>query len=412
MKIESIPSESMISDSMPAPQEDSEDTFDQDRALIRSALNSFACPIPDVFWKKYLEFQRTKNFRFLVQINALALLAYLFFGIADSYVVPDVGELSLKIRFITCLVFSYVLFLVFKYCHRIEWLDLYLPFCGVLGTGLWFFLIAQSNHPNAQFYVYASVIFIVMANLGVQVRFLPSLFPTLLTIICTCYGVHVVSKDHTSLLFIFNFSYFPLVIFSLYISWNSTFKNRQSFLNAMLDESNRKALDQMAHTDVLTSLHNRRYFELLAEQHLVRSKEQHFPVYLLMLDIDHFKRINDNYGHDVGDEVLKFISNIIKRNIRQSDILARFGGEEFVILLSNIDIAQAEILTQHICDDIAQEPFSVNHYVQLQITCSIGFAKFLPHCHTLMSLIKASDLAMYIAKQQGRNRVVMHHNLT
>lgn len=411
MKIETITSESMLSESMIALQEDTKDTLGQDRALFRSALNSFACPIPEAFWQKYLEFQRTKNFRFLVQINALALIAYLFFGIADYYVVPDIGELSLKIRFMTCLVFGYILFLVFKYCHRIEWLDLYLPFCGALGTALWFMLIAQSNHPNAQFYVYASVIFIVMANLGVQVRFLPSLIPTLLTIICTCYGVHVVAKDHPSLLFIFNFSYFPLVIFSLYISWNSTYKNRQAFLNTMLDENNRKALDQMAHTDLLTSLHNRRYFELLAEQHLVRSKEQHFPMYLLMLDIDHFKRINDNYGHDIGDEVLKFIANIIKRNIRQSDIVARFGGEEFVILLSNLDLAQAEIVAKRICEDIAHEPFNVNQQVQLQVTCSIGFARFLPHCHTLMSLIKASDLAMYIAKQQGRNRVVMHHNL-
>lgn len=396
----------------PMSNQESRDSIDQDRALIRASLSAFGCPIPSPFWSKYLEYQRSENFRFLVHINVLALLAYLFFGIADYFVVADIGEISLKFRFFSFLAFSYALFLVFKFCQRIEWLDLYLPYCTILVTIIWFVILSQSTHPNVETFIYASVIFIMIANLGVQVRFLPSLIPSLLIILSTCYGVYTTSLNHHQQIFVFSFAYFPIVILSLYISWKATLKNRQFFLNAMLDESNRQALDQMAHTDVLTSLHNRRYFELLAEQQLTRSKSEHFPVFLLMLDIDHFKRINDNYGHDVGDEVLKFIARIAKQNIRQSDILARFGGEEFVILLSNMDMKQAEVVANRICDDIAKQPFSVNDYVQLRVTCSIGFARFLPHCHTLMSLIKSSDLAMYIAKQQGRNRVVMHHHLT
>ena len=393
-------------------QQDHLDSIDQDKSLIYDALNSFLCLIPPKFWSKYLEYQKHKHFKFLIHINSLALLAYLFFGVADYFVLPDIGELSLKIRLVSVLFFSYLLLLVFRLCKRIDWLDLYLPYCTIFATIIWFSLLHQSNNPNALTFQYASVIFIVLANLGVQVRFLPSIIPSFIIAFCTCTGVYIISNETGNDLFIFSFAYFPIVVFSLYISWNSTYKNRQFFLNSLLDEYNRQALDKMAYTDVLTSLHNRRYFELLAEQHLNQSKADHSPAFLLLLDIDHFKKINDSYGHDIGDEVLKFIGQITKQNIRQSDILARFGGEEFIILLPNTDMKQAEKIADRICYDISQHPFYINENVQFSVTSSIGYARFLPHCHSLRSLIKCADLALYVAKQQGRNRVVMHHNPT
>lgn len=407
MKHESFPEQFI-----PISRTELHDSIDREREAIHQSLQTFLCTIPTKFWKKYLEYQKNKHYKFLIHINSIALLAYLFFGVADYFVLPDIGLLSLKIRLISVVFFGAVLYLVFRYCKRIEWLDLYLPYCTIVATVIWFALLSQSQNPNALTFQYASVIFIVLANLGVQVRFLPSVLPSIIIAFVTCAGVYIVSGHNSNDLFIFSFAYFPIAMFSLYISWNSTYKNRQFFLNAMLDESNRQALDKMAHTDELTSLHNRRYFEVLAEQLLNRSKTQHFPVFLLLLDIDHFKKINDGYGHDVGDDVLKFIGEITKQNIRQSDLLARFGGEEFIILLPNTDLKQAEMIADRICYDISQNPFHVDEMTQLKVTSSIGFARYLPHCHSLRSLIKCADLALYVAKQQGRNRVVMHHNPT
>ena len=259
---------------------------------------------------------------------------------------------------------------------------------------------------------YGAVIFIVLANIGVQVRFLTSLVPSFLIALTTCIGVYIVSGYSFHELFIFSFAYFPIICFSLYIGWNSTLKNRQNFLHAKLDENSRKALNQMAHTDALTSLHNRRYFEQLATEHISRSRQSRYPLCLLLLDVDHFKKINDSYGHDVGDEILKLMAQVAKTQIRDDDLLARFGGEEFIVLLTNTSIQQAQSIAERICDVISKTPYSLDAERQIHFTISIGFARFLPHCHDLRALIKSADLALYTAKQQGRNRVVMHHNPT
>lgn len=166
----------------------------------------------------------------------------------------------------------------------------------------------------------------------------------------------------------------------------------------------------MAHTDGLTSLLNRRYFEFLAEQHIQKSQDLNYPLTLLLLDVDHFKKINDGYGHDVGDEILKLISHITSQNIRKQDILARFGGEEFIVLLTDTHADQGKFIADHICNEIAKFPYIVSETDTVHFTISIGVAQFSPKSHNLRALIKSADLALYTAKQQGRNRVVKHHH--
>lgn len=121
---------------------------------------------------------------------------------------------------------------------------------------------------------------------------------------------------------------------------------------------------------------------------------------LIFFDIDHFKRINDTYGHEAGDSVLQELSNIVSSMIRQTDIFARFGGEEFVILVHNNDIRTGRELADKIRSQIERHSF-------LQwgtVTCSFGVTQFHPD-DTAERIIKRADDAMYAAKQAGRNRV-------
>ena len=381
----------------------------EERSLIKTALEDRLSRIPQEFLPKYLAFHSKVHAKFLFQINLLALLAFWSFWIADYFVLPDIAMLSLRARTLAVSCFLIFACLTFKYCKRIAWLDLYLPYTTIVATSIWFFILTHSTNDDVITFQYASVIFIVLANIGVQVRFLPSLIPSFLIALTTCLGVYCASKQNLHEVFIFSFAYFPIVMFSLYIGWNSTYKNRQTFLNRLLDENSRKYLNQMAHTDVLTGLHNRRYFDQLSIQYMDFAKEHGYPLYLILFDVDHFKKINDGYGHDVGDQILKSIADICSQNTRQQDVLARLGGEEFIMLLPNTSEQEAYMIAQRIRRCIAEHPFFIHDQLVLTATVSIGVAKFLPE-HDLRSLTKCADMALYTAKHQGRNCVVMYYS--
>ncbi len=160
----------------------------------------------------------------------------------------------------------------------------------------------------------------------------------------------------------------------------------------------------MAMTDSLTGLFNRRYAMTHLEAHLERSRAQ--PVSLMMLDIDHFKSINDTYGHPVGDEVLVELSARIGRYVRGIDLAARLGGEEFVVVLPETDEEFAAHVAERLRRNIADEPFSIAvDPSKLDVTCSIGVAQSVEG-DTPDDLLKRADDALYAAKRQGRDRVI------
>ncbi|GLW39030.1 GGDEF domain-containing protein [Pectobacterium carotovorum subsp. carotovorum] len=165
-----------------------------------------------------------------------------------------------------------------------------------------------------------------------------------------------------------------------------------------------RRLEQMATTDKLTGLMNRQAFDYLFHRLGTKSAFQHKSLSLILIDIDHFKKINDKYGHNVGDLVLKEVSAILSTNTRSSDQSCRWGGEEFVILLDDCDInaaqQRAEALRHSI--EIAQIPYSEG---TIKVTASCGVAEYRAG-ETLSMLINRADIALYQAKQQGRNRVV------
>ncbi len=164
---------------------------------------------------------------------------------------------------------------------------------------------------------------------------------------------------------------------------------------------------EMAITDALTSLFNRRYLEshlaTLVDQAATRGK----PLAVLVLDIDYFKSINDTYGHDAGDDVLRDFALRIKRSIRGIDLACRSGGEEFVIVMPETDMAVAAMVAERLRRRIAAEPFAIEHGARsIPVTISIGIAALRGREDTAASILKRADQALYRAKRDGRNRVV------
>ncbi|MEH6470231.1 MAG: diguanylate cyclase, partial [Halopseudomonas sp.] len=163
----------------------------------------------------------------------------------------------------------------------------------------------------------------------------------------------------------------------------------------------RKRLEHQSRTDALTGLFNRRYFDQELDKEFRLSLRYRQPVSLVLFDVDHFKRFNDEYGHDQGDRVLQQVAKTVQENIRAVDVLCRYGGEEFVVIMPGADIVSCRQTAEQI--RLAIESMRVD---ELQVTCSFGLA-VAPHASikSTEQLLKAADEAMYQAKQSGRNCV-------
>jgi two-component system cell cycle response regulator len=162
----------------------------------------------------------------------------------------------------------------------------------------------------------------------------------------------------------------------------------------------------MAVTDDMTGLYNRRYFDRHLGVMLSKAQSQDRDMALMILDIDHFKSVNDCYGHDVGDVVLKEFAARLKRNIRGVDLACRFGGEEFVVLMPDTDYRQAEAIAERVRQSIGERGFDIGAERPLAVTVSAGVSLNEARTDTPESLIKRADVALYRAKREGRNRVV------
>ncbi|SON56010.1 Stalked cell differentiation-controlling protein [Hartmannibacter diazotrophicus] len=165
---------------------------------------------------------------------------------------------------------------------------------------------------------------------------------------------------------------------------------------------------ELALTDSLTGLHNRRYFDMhigqLVEQANTRGGHE---LALLVLDIDHFKSVNDTYGHSAGDEVLKEFAARIERNLRGMDMACRMGGEEFVIVMPDTDQHFGLAIAERLRDLIARSPFPIGGGRDpIKVTVSIGLAVAAPPDDTPEKMLRRADMALYAAKRDGRNRVV------
>lgn len=156
--------------------------------------------------------------------------------------------------------------------------------------------------------------------------------------------------------------------------------------------------------DDLTGLYNRRAFFELGNQLLKQTRRNGSPLAIIMFDLDHFKKINDNHGHDAGDEVLRHVGRVLMSNVREADIAARIGGEEFAILLGDAHAAQASELAERLLGVMHETPVRY-HDVRIRPTASFGISSLHPDEPNLENLMARADSAMYESKALGRGRV-------
>ncbi len=165
-------------------------------------------------------------------------------------------------------------------------------------------------------------------------------------------------------------------------------------------------------TDSLTGVYNRRYLDRRLPEEIARARRQDYRISLMYIDIDHFKRVNDTVGHQGGDEVLREVAERIKHELRRSDALARFGGEEFVVLLIDAELDSAVAVAERIRASIADAQFALAAGVSVNVSVSIGVASLGGNEHdcsieaVAQQLLAHADSALYQAKQRGRNQVV------
>ncbi|MDH5354907.1 MAG: GGDEF domain-containing protein, partial [Gammaproteobacteria bacterium] len=159
--------------------------------------------------------------------------------------------------------------------------------------------------------------------------------------------------------------------------------------------------EEISYTDALTGIYNRRKFDEYISMYTTIAQRNNQPFYLILLDIDHFKKINDTYGHDIGDQVLVDFSKMVTQLIRKSDIFCRYGGEEFALIVSNNESLDGPVLAEKIRQNMESNEFSEK---AIKLTISCGVASFEAN-DTVSTLIRCADEALYKAKRAGRNRV-------
>ena len=169
----------------------------------------------------------------------------------------------------------------------------------------------------------------------------------------------------------------------------------------------RESMRDLSIRDPLTELFNRRYMEEALAQELHRTKRNEAQLAVIMIDIDHFKQFNDNFGHDAGDAVLRILGDFLKKHVRGSDIACRYGGEEFILILSPTTAEGARQRAEKIREGASL--LSVQHANRDlgAITLSLGVAIFPEHAGSASAIVKAADIALYQAKGGGRNQVVL-----
>jgi diguanylate cyclase (GGDEF)-like protein len=169
----------------------------------------------------------------------------------------------------------------------------------------------------------------------------------------------------------------------------------------------REVLRTQSIRDPLTNLYNRRYMEESLDRELSRAVRKHTPLSLMLIDVDHFKRFNDTFGHEAGDIVLRSLGHLLQSQLRSEDIVCRFGGEEFVVILPDAPLDGARQRGEQLREATKELITEFRGQTLGRVTLSIGISTFPAHGGTGATLVEAADAALYRAKKEGRDCVVL-----
>lgn len=336
---------------------------------------------------EYPQFQ----FRLLYALLLMGILFSGLFILADHLQVNHLSPAHVfnnKIFFGTCIAMTIAL-----YGHRERLLAV--AWIYEIGSLLIYFsalvLVPEDPMRILWYYINLPAVYIVLgraAGAGV----------TLISFACIFAANKYISEpysDNALTTVVLTFSYTSLFFYA-YSSRSVSYFRRMT-------EANRQ-LRSLAATDPLTGLMNARAYYAACERMIGAAQRSGTPFSVLFIDLDHFKRINDNYGHEAGDTVLREVAACLQANTRQSDALGRIGGEEFSMFLPDTDLPGAKQVAEKLRTDI-EALLPTTGETQLKITASIGVAKNEARHHSIEDIQREADQAMYQAKQQGRNRV-------
>jgi diguanylate cyclase (GGDEF)-like protein len=179
-----------------------------------------------------------------------------------------------------------------------------------------------------------------------------------------------------------------------------TIKIKEIELDAVIAQA-----EEVSHVDALTCLPNRRQVIKQLQNEVMRAERYKTLLSISMIDIDHFKKINDSYGHTIGDQVLFQLANILQENIREPDIVGRYGGEEFLVVLPNTRLKNAAEQAARLCNRIRETDINIGETIRL--TVSIGIAEYMHGQESWQKFLSRADLALYEAKNSGRDRLAI-----
>lgn len=329
---------------------------------------------------------------------ALVSMDYLFFGF---------GRMFFLLLFVRAAVFVYCGFVIHQLAkitevHRFERL---LFFCTLIGAGV--FLLINYNRPAT--YLHHTVIDVVgllCLYLLFPNRFLFRLIPALFLTIGSLALYLFIKTNISAVIIVVTFIGYTLTNFlGLLVSARLYSARRKEFLSRISEQAAQEKLTRLALQDELTGIANRRNFYRQAEAEFAYFKRSRHPLSVLMIDIDHFKKVNDKFGHSVGDAVLVQFAAFVSSLVRQEDLFGRVGGEEFAVLLREAHTEQAMEIGRRICDGAAELSIP-GAEADAWYTVSIGVASDCLQDDSFESLLNRADKSLYEAKQAGRNRVV------
>jgi diguanylate cyclase (GGDEF)-like protein len=169
---------------------------------------------------------------------------------------------------------------------------------------------------------------------------------------------------------------------------------------------NNTHLERMVSTDRLTQVHNRNYYEMQVPLEIERANRNRMSLGFLIIDIDDFKKVNDSHGHDVGDRVLRLVAQTVRKSLRKIDLIFRYGGEEFVVLLPGASADSARRTAERIRGIVARAEHTLEDGRKVKVTISVGGCIYPAHAQNESQLLRVADRALYVAKEEGKNRVV------
>ena len=297
---------------------------------------------------------------------------------------------------------------IFRISYPVMW------FIIVYVSGFMLFFIYR---PDAVYLVIGVLMIQLLALLVfIPIRFIMAFYAAVYAVICILLTRFVLGTTMENMIALFIILLLPVGVGALTANRLGMMHRREFALWAMTQKINRQleneierrikletVLKELAATDPLTGLYNRREYDMLFQHEIERAKRMNTPLSVGIIDLDHFKKINDTYGHSAGDEVLKQTAVLFRENLRSMDIIGRWGGEEFIILLPGIAIDQANLTGNRLLQALESTNIDAGT-VSIKITATIGITQLLRD-DNMDKVIRRADDALYKGKGAGRNRV-------